>query len=329
MKLPLMPRLTRRIVTGTVLAALALMGAPVRAQGSPSPIRILVGFPAGGTIDVVTRQIAEHLRDALGEPVIVDNNAGAGGQLAAQALKRAAPDGRTLMVAPDHTLVILPETLKNPGFDTGRDFTPIGMVANYAGALAVGSASGVSDLNAWVEGIKASKAEAMVGVAAPGSKGVFALHAMSKHHQARFDAVPFRGSIPLVQDLAGGHLDAGITALGDLLEYHKSGRMKVVAITGDQRAVALPDVPTTRELGQPLRMDFWIAMLAPAGTPAATVERLNQALNRALADDKVKERMDHLVFDPAPGSPADVAVRISAEREQWVPLIKASGWVRQ
>lgn len=329
MKLPLTPRSPRRIFVATALAALTLMAGPVQAQGSLSPIRILVGFPAGGTIDVVTRQIAEHLRDALGEPVIVDNNAGAGGQLAAQALKRAAPDGRTLMVAPDHTLVILPETLKNPGFDAARDFTPIGMVANYAGALAVGSASGVSDLNAWIAKVKASKADAMVGVAAPGSKGVFALHAMSRHHEVKFDAVPFRGSIPLVQDLAGGHLDAGITALGDLLEYHKSGRMKVVAITGDQRATALPEVPTTKELGQPLRMDFWIAMLAPAGTPAGTVERLNQALNRALADDKVKERMAHLVFDPAPGVPGDVAARITTEREQWIPLIKASGWIKQ
>ncbi len=322
---------TRRPLIAAALSALALAGlsAPATAQPQSTPIKILVGFPAGGTIDVVTRQIAEHMRETLGTQVVVENPTGAGGQIAALALKRAAPDGRTLMVAPDHTAVILPETLNNPGFDISKDFAPIGMVANYAGALAVSHASGVTDMNAWVAKAKASGTPVSVGVAAPGSKPVFALHAMSKHHNAVFNAVPYRGSVPLVQDLNGGHLDAGITALGDFLEYHKAGRLKVVAITGEQRASALPDVPTAKELGHPINLNFWIAMFAPAGTPDAQVQQLNQALNRALADTKVKERMTQLVFDPAPGAPAVVSSRIAAERQYWAPLIKASGWVKQ
>lgn len=323
----------RRTLLTASLSALALgfaaLSAPAAAQQPSGPIRILVGFPAGGTIDVVTRQIAEHMRETLGTLVVVENPTGAGGQIAAQALKRAAPDGRTLMVAPDHTAVILPETLNNPGFDATKDFAAIGMVANYAGALAVSNASGVTDMNAWVAKAKASGTPVPVGVAAPGSKPVFALHAMSKHHNATFNAVPYRGSVPLVQDLNGGHVDAGVTALGDFLEYHKSGRLKVVAITGDQRASALPDVPTAKELGQPINLNFWIAMFAPAGTPDAQVQQLNQALNRALADTKVKDRMAQLVFDPAPGTPAAVSTRIAAERQYWTPLIKASGWVKQ
>lgn len=310
-------------------SAITSLVTPVAAQSLSGPVRILVGFPAGGTIDVVTRQIAEHMRETLGTQVVVDNPTGAGGQIAAQALKRAAPDGRTLMVAPDHTAVILPETLNNPGFDIAKDFTAIGMVANYAGALAVSNASGVTDMNGWVGKAKASGTPVSVGVAAPGSKGVFAMHAMSKHHAAVFNAVPYRGSVPLVQDLNGGHLDAGITALGDFLEHHKGGRLKVVAITGDQRASALPDVPTAKELGHPINLNFWIAMFAPVGTPEALVQQFNQALNRALADPKVKDRMAHLVFDPAPGTPAAVSARIAAERQYWAPLIKASGWVKQ
>jgi len=320
--------LARRTLLASLLSAFAL-AMPAQAQTPPGQVRILVGFPAGGTIDVVTRQIAEDMRETLGVPVVVENPTGAGGQLAAQALKRAAPDGRTLMVAPDHTLVILPETLKNPGFDVAKDFTSVGMVADYAGALALGPGAGVADMNAWIAKVKASGKPASVGVASPGSKPVFALHALSQHAGATFNAVPYRGSVPLVQDLTGGHLDAGITALGDFMEYQKAGRLKVAAVTGERRTGLLPEVPATKELGHPLQMNFWIAMLAPAGTTEPMVQKLNQALNHALASPRVRERMAALVFDPAPGTPAVLQGRIEAERRYWAPLIQASGWVPQ
>jgi len=328
MTAPSFRRPLRRVLLASFLSLLATAG-PAGAQALAGQVRILVGFPAGGTIDVVTRQIAEDMRGTLGVPVVVENPTGAGGQLAAQALKRATPDGLTLMVAPDHTLVILPETLKNPGFDVAADFVPIGMVADYAGAVALGAGAGVADLPAWIAKVKASGKPATVGVAAPGSKPVFALHALSQQVGATFTAVPYRGSVPLVQDLTGGHLDAGITALGDFTEYHKAGRLKVAAVTGERRTALLPEVPSTKEQGYPLLMNFWIAMHAPAGTPAPVVQRLNQALNHALATPKVKERMAALVFDPAPGAPAAVQARVAAERAYWAPLIQSSGWVRQ
>ncbi len=318
----------RRALLATLLSACAWAGS-AQSQTLSGQVRILVGFPAGGTIDVVARQIAENMRSTLGVPVVVENPTGAGGQLAAQALKRAAPDGLTLMVAPDHTLVILPETLKDPGFDVSKDFASVGMVADYAGALALGANSGVADMNGWIAKVKASGKPVTVGVAAPGSKPVFALHALSQQAGASFNAVPYRGSMPLVQDLSGGHLDAGITALGDFTEYHKAGKLKVAAVTGERRTAQMPEVPTARELGYPLQMNFWIAMLAPAGTPQPVVQRLNQALNLALADAKVKERMAALVFDPAPGAPDVVQRRIASERSYWAPLIQSSGWVKQ
>jgi tripartite-type tricarboxylate transporter receptor subunit TctC len=324
-----MASLRHWIVAALVVAGVLSLHPSAAAQPLTRPVKILVGFPAGGTIDVVTREIAEHLRESLGVPVIVENPTGAGGQLAAQALKRAAPDGLTLMVAPDHTLVIIPETLKAPGFDVAKDFVPIGMVADYAGALAVSKASGTRDLAGWIARAKASAAPTSVGVAAPGSKPVFAMHALSRQQGAQFNAVPYRGSVPMVQDLTGGHIDAGITALGDFLEQHRSDRLRIVAVTGDKRVASLPDVPTARESGLPIAMDFWIAMLAPAGTPAPLVAHFNQALNRALADPKVKARMAQLVFDPAPGEPGVVARRIDAERRYWTPLIEAAGWVKQ
>lgn len=329
---PSVPSTRRAVLTKTLSSlAIAVAGhwAPAMAQPAAGPIRILVGFPAGGTIDVVTRHIAEHMRETLAVSVVVENATGAGGQIAAQQLKRAAADGRTLMVAPDHTAVILPETLKAPGFDIDKDFRPVGMVASYASGFALSHKGATADFPAWIEKVKASGTAATVGVPAPGSKPVFAMHALSSRYGVTLNTVPYRGSAPLVQDLSGGQLDAGVTALGDFLEHHKSGRLKVVAILDEQRATVLPAVPTAKELGYPVNMDFWMAMFAPASTPDAVVQRLNQALNGALADAKVKEQMAKLMFDPAPGAPAAVHNRLATERQYWKPLIEASGWVKQ
>ncbi|MDM0075584.1 tripartite tricarboxylate transporter substrate-binding protein [Variovorax sp. J2P1-59] len=324
---------TRRQLLGIAACALTLATALPDARASDGfpggPVRILVGFPAGGTIDVVTRQVAEQMREDLGVPVTVENPTGAGGQLAAQALKRAAPDGRTLMVAPDHTAVIIPLTLANPGFSMTTDFAPVGLVANYAGALAVSQASGIKDLPGLIAASKTQPAAANVGVAAAGSKPQFDLGALSKQQQTTLNSVPYRGSVPMVQDLAGGHLSAGITALGDFLEFHRAGKLKVVAMVGDRRSPLLPDVPTAKELGYAMQTDFWVGMFAPAGTPKAAVERLNQSLNKALATAKVRERMAGLVFEPKASTPAELTERMAAETKYWAPIISASGWVKQ
>lgn len=321
--------------TAASLASIALAFAattgPAAAAGDlPSgPVRILVGFPAGGSIDVVARQVAEQMREDLGVPVTVENPTGAGGQLAAQALKRAAPDGRTLMIAPDHTAVVIPLTLAHPGFDVATDFAPIGLVANYAGALAVSQASGIQDLPGLLAAARANATAGNVGVSAAGSKPQFQIDALAKRQGVPLSTVPFRGSVPMVQDLAGGHLTAGITALGDFLEFHRAGKLKVIAMVGEQRSAILPDVPTASELGYPMRIDFWVGMFAPAGTPKATVERLNQVLNKALDAPKVRQRMAGLVFEPKASTPAQLTERIAAETRHWGPIVAASGWVKQ
>ena len=316
--------------------ALALAGLPLiglasvaKGQAFPAgPIRILVGFPAGGTIDVVTREVAERLSAELKVPVTVENPTGAGGQIAAVALKRAAADGKTLMVAPDHTAVILPLTLSKPGFEMVPDFKPVGLVADYECALAVSQSSGIQDVAGFLSYLKANPG-ASIGVAAPGSKPVFAISALARRLQVSVQAAPYRGSVPLVQDLAGGHIPAGITALGDFIEFEKAGKLRVIAMVGSKRASQRPDVPTAMELGLPIEANFWIGLFAPAGVPAPVVERLNRALNTALASEKVRTRMANLVFNPRPGKPGELANRIDAESRQWEPRIIASGWVKQ
>ena len=323
--------LGRRQMLGVAALALAAITCPAWAAGEfpDGPIRILVGFPAGGTIDVVARQLAEQMRGDLGVPVTVENPTGAGGQLAAQALKRAAPDGRTLMIAPDHTAVIIPLTLAQPGFNVASDFAPIGLVANYAGALAVSQASGIKDMAGLIAAAKADPKAGNIGVSAAGSKPQFQVDALAKRQGAPLTTVPFRGSVPMVQDLAGGHLTAGITALGDFLEFDRAGKLKVIAVVGQQRSSVLPSVPTAAELGYPMQIDFWVGMFAPAGTPKATVDRLNQVLGKALASQKVQQRMARLVFEPKASTPAQLSERIAAETKHWEPIIAASGWSKQ
>lgn len=320
-------RALRRLLAA---AAMALpCSVPAAGTAVPGPVKILVGFPAGGTIDVVARLVAEQMQEDLAVPVVVETLAGAGGQLAAQALKRAAPDGRTLMIAPDHTAVIVPLTVARPGFDSRTDFAPVGMVADYAGALAVSQASAVKDLPDLMRYVQAHPGSGGVGVSAPGSKPQFPLDALAKARNLPLAAVPYRGSVPMVQDLAGGHIVAGITALGDFLEFHRAGKLRVVAVTGERRSSLLPEVPTAAESGYPLRLDFWVGMFAPAGTPPPVVERFNASLNKALAAAKVRERMAAVVFDPRPGPPSALQRRIASELDQWAPVIAASGWVRQ
>jgi tripartite-type tricarboxylate transporter receptor subunit TctC len=326
------PDLARRAVTrGLGAAAIAAAASPLWAQTTPSagPIRVLVGFPAGGTIDVVARLLADRLKEPLGVPVVVESRVGAGGQIAAQALKAAAPDGRTLMLAPDHTMVVVPLTVNNPGYDVARDFVPVAPVARYVGALAVASQTGVRTLAEYVAWLKANPAQANVGVPAPGSLQQFSLATITRTAGVPVAAVPYRGSAPLVQDLAAGQIPAGITALGDFLEFNAAGKLRVIATIDTRRAPQLPDVPTFTEQGMKLDFNFWLGIFAPAGTPAATVQRLHAAVARVLAEPDVRERMARLVFEPLTGPPAALSERIAADSRYWEPIIRSSGWVRQ
>jgi tripartite-type tricarboxylate transporter receptor subunit TctC len=321
----------RTAVRHLAAAALGAAAGPLLAQTQavPGPIRILVGFPAGGTIDVVGRVLADRLKEELGVPVVVESKVGAGGQLAAQALKAAAPDGRTLMLAPDHTMVVIPLTLKSPGYEVAKDFVPVAQVARYLGALAVASNSGVKNVAEYVAWLKANPDKASVGVPAPGSLQQFSLATISRAAGVPLTAVPYRGSAPLVQDLAAGQIPAGITALGDFLEFNAAGKLRVVATIDTQRAPQLPDVPTFTEQGMKLDFNFWLGMFAPAGTPAPVVQRLNGAIAKVLAQPDVRERMVKLVFEPVTGAPSALSDRVAADTRYWEPVIKASGWVMQ
>jgi tripartite-type tricarboxylate transporter receptor subunit TctC len=314
-----------------LVVVLALFASGAKGQTpvlSDGVVRVLVGFPAGGSIDVVARLVADQMGKDLGLSFIVENRTGAGGQIAAQDLKRAAPDGHTLMIAPDHTMTIVPLTVAEPGFDALNDFAAVGEIADYAGGFAVAGNVNARTLDAYVQGVRADPKLGSVGVPSAGSKPEFALIAVAKEKNIGLTAVPYRGSVPLVQDLAAGTLPAGITALGDFLQLNGS-QLNVLAITRGTRSAKLPNVPTAREQGYPIETNAWLGMFVPAATPNATMTKLAASLNKALLIETVRDRMNALAYDPKPSTPAEMMDVVRADAAHWAPLVAASGWTKR
>jgi tripartite-type tricarboxylate transporter receptor subunit TctC len=320
---PTLSRLAR------MLCALCAFTVVPAAFAQATPYRILVGFPAGGTIDVVARVLAEEIKDDLGAPVVIDSRPGAGGQIAAQALLQAAPDGRTLLLSPDHTMVMLPLTVKTPGFRPLADFAPVGQVARYPGGLAVGPNVPAKSMDEYFAWARANQGKGSVGIPAPGSIPYFMVHVMGQQAKAPLTSVPYRGSAPLLQDLMSGQISAGTTALGDFLEPHAGGKLRVVGVLAPRRSAALPDVPTFAEQGYRIDWEYWLAMFAPTGTPAAEVQRINAALAKALAKPAVRQRLQKIEFEPAHGSPEALTQLIRTGTALWEPVVKSAGWVPQ
>lgn len=310
--------------------AFALLTSPAHAQ-SNSPIKLLVGFPAGGGTDAIARTLAEKLKDLLGAPVVVDNRAGAGGQIAAQALKTAPADGHTFFLTHDHTISILPSVVKNPGFDAGRDFVPVAGFATFANALAVSGntpAKSLKEYVAWVSGHKAGKDT--IGVPAPGSIPEFLVKMIGDKYKLDLQAAPYRGSAPMLADMLGNQITAGVGSIPDFIENQKAGKIRVVAVIGDKRQAVLPDVPTFAELGLAGLEDLpYYGIFAPVGTPQPVLDNFANALAKVLAMPDVHERLTTMGLSVKYEPQGQFAGRVHSYTQTWEQIIKASGFKPQ
>lgn len=321
----------RRRFLAALLGALLLgvPGAPAFAQAG-KPVRILVGFPAGGGTDGIARTLAERLKDELGAPVIVENRAGAGGQIAAQALKAAPADGSTYFISHDHTISILPLVVKNPGFDPAHDFVPVAGFATFVNALAVSSGSPAKTFNDYVAGVRAQGGKSAVGVPAPASVPEFLVKVLGEKYKLDLVSVPYRGSAPMIADMLASQIPAGIASVPEFVENHKAGKLRVVAVLGASRQAVLPDVPTFAELGLAGFEDVpYYGFFAPAGTPKAEIDRFSAALAKVIAIPEVKDKLTawglSVAFMPQP----QLAARERAYTQAWAKIIKASGFQPQ
>ncbi len=314
----------------TLLALLATLAAtaaaPVSAQADRT-LRVIVGFPAGVSIDVVTRIISEKMKDELKRPVIVDNRPGAGGRLAADLLKSAAPDGNTVMVTPIVVPVLAPMVFNKLGYKPDTDFTPVGRVCDFAFALAVPAASPAKNLKDYMAWIKANPQNANFGSPAAGSLPHFFGVMVGNAAGVDMVHVPFNGGAALQTAVLGNHAPAGIDVVMEWQQNAKAGKVRVLATSGTQRSKVLPDVPTFREQGFPdVVGQGWFAMYAPGKTPAAQVEEINRALNKALAHPEVRERFAALGLEPGGGSAADLQKTMADDVKRWGPVVAKTGF---
>lgn len=310
------------------LVALLSLAATFAAQAQvDKPVRILVGFAPGGSADVTARLLGERMALELKQPVVIDNKPGAGGRIAAEALKNAPADGSTLLVTPIVVPVLAPLVFSKLNYQPATDFAPVMPVANYQFSLSVvGShpAKGVKELVAWY---KANPGQANFGSPAPGSLPHFFGVMIATGAGVDLVHVPFNGGGPLMNAIVGNQVASGIDALVDQIEMHRSGKTRILATSGATRSPLLPDVPTFAEAGlKGVEGTGWLAAYAPAKTPAATLAQLNAAMNKALAHPEVRERMGKLGLEPTGGSAADLAALMVRDTERWAPVVKASGF---
>lgn len=321
-------RWLRALRSTVALGAFLLAGAAAQAT---APIRILVGFPPGGGTDAIARVLADKLKDQLGTPVLVENRAGAGGQIAAQALKAAPADGHTLFLSHDHTISILPLVTKNPGFDPARDFVPVAGFATFVNALAVSGGTPAKTLPeyvAWVKGQGGGKGT--VGVPAPASVPEFLVKLIGEKYALDLQAAPYRGSAPMLADMLGHQIGAGVGSVPDFIEHHRAGKIRVVAVMGRARQAALPEVPTFAELGVAGFEDLpYYGLFAPAGTPEAAIVRISDALLRVLTLNDVQERLQAMGLTITFMPQHVLASRERAYSRTWARIIKDSGFQPQ
>ena len=309
--------------------ALAILPSLAMAQDT-RPIRVLVGFPPGGSTDVVTRLLTDRMRESLGRPVIVENRPGNGGQVAAIQLKNAAPDGTTVMLSIDHTHVTIPLTFKEPGYDPIKDFTPIAGVAQYYNAMAASSKTGITNLKELAAWLKAHPNEANFGIPAAGSIPQFAGLIVAQSLGVKMEPIPYKGGAPLVQDIIAGQVPIGFGSLTELIEHHRAGRLRLLAVSGTQRARSAPDIPTFQELGlKGIDKNPWLAFFGPAGLPPAFVNSFYVAVKLAMDSPEAKERFAALGVEPALATQNELRRWVSDALEHWGPVIKNSGYVLQ
>ncbi len=307
-----------------LLVAFVTAGA---ARAQDTPVRILVGFPPGGSVDLIARLAADKARETLGVAVIVENRPGAGGQIAAEALKNATPDGKTLMAAPVFTTVISSLTYRRLPYDPEKDFASVSLAVNFQLGFTAGPATPASTLAEYVAWVKADRRHASFGVPGAGSLPHFFGLMLGRAIGVELEHVAYKGGAPLLNDLVGGQIPAGIDVLSEALPHHRSGKVRILASSGAKRSPIAPDVPTFAELGYPqIQGDGWIAFHAPASTPHAAIQRLSAALAAAIRSAEVSGRLLKLGFEPVGSSPQELTRRMTEDRAKWAPIVKASGF---
>jgi tripartite-type tricarboxylate transporter receptor subunit TctC len=308
------------------IAACALV-ATAGAQDYPTrPIKMVIAFPAGGPTDFVGRLLADKLKELLGQPVIVENKAGANGAIGADMVAKAAPDGYTLFLTTVGAVAITPNIRADMPYETMRDFAPVSLVVNNTTVLVVSPdlpVTSAKDLAALAKAKPATYAFASTGL---GSMPHLALELFQASADVKFVHVPYRGAAPALTDLLGGQVTALFADAPVLMSQIEAGKVKPLAAASDQRNPMLPNVPTLKEEGYPdTQADNWYGLLAPAKTPPAVIAKLNKAVHDALADPVLRDKLVKSGAIPAPTTPEEFGKLLERELVRWGKVIREKG----
>ena len=319
----------RRNLCIGITAALGALIAPVvsanEANWPTKPIKLVVGYAAGGATDVVARLVANKMGGELGQSIIVDNRTGANSNVGAEIVARAPADGYTLYVSTIAN-TINASLYNKLGYDPIKDFEPIGMMAKIPNLLVVNPSLPIHSVQDYIKYAKESKD----GITFASSGSGSSIHLSGEMFKMKTGLnmlhVPYRGSAPAVSDLLGGQVQSMFDNSPSSMPHVKAGKLRALAITSKERSPLLPDVPTIAESGFPgFEVQSWFGLSAPAGTPDAVIKRLNTALNTALKDPTIKQRLADLVATTAPGTPDDMRKFVASELKGWNEVVKASG----
>ena len=308
-------------------AAVALAGLSAHAQPAypAKPIKLVVPYAPGGSVDIAARLVSEEWAKALGTTMYIENKGGAGGNIGVDQVAKAAADGYTVGIQ-SVSLAINPSLTARMPYDTLKDLAPIGMVASSQHVLVVGNAVPARNVKELVALLRANPGKYSYGSAGAGST----FHMSAELFKAVADApvthIPYRGGGPALLDTMSGQVALSFPVLAAAKPHVQGGKLRALGVTGAQRSALLPDVPTIAEAGVPgYQFETWFMVFAPAGTPATVLEQLNAALNKALAHPPLKERMAREGFDAVPSTAGAAKQRLQQELGQWAELIKTRG----
>lgn len=294
----------------------------------PSTIKIVVGYPPGGSTDTLARLLGQGMQEQLRTTVIVDNRPGAGGRIAATQLKKGATDGSEIMVAPNALTTVQSLVYADKiTFNVMDDFVPVAKLASYPFALSVPATSSIKNVNDLVAWTKANPLQASFGSSGAGGMSHFAGLMVAKEAAFNWTHVPYKGGAPLVTELIGGHISAGVDTLIDHIEHSRSGKIRILGISTQKRYPLTPEIPTLAEQGlKGLNIEGWFGAFVPTGTPPPIVARLEDSIRRVLSDPSFKSKLNKLAIEVDFKTGAELRNTQAMELQSWAPVVKASGF---
>jgi tripartite-type tricarboxylate transporter receptor subunit TctC len=311
----------RRLLGALLLLAFGASAAP--GQSFPDrPVRLVVPFAAGGALDVVGRPVAEQFQRITGQPLVLENRAGAAGTIAADHVAKARPDGYTLFMATSGPVTVAPSLFATLPYDPQRDLLPITYLVNMPNALFAAPSAG-NDLAAVLAAARAAPGRISFGYPGTASQGHLALALMSQATGTEFLAVSYRGAALVLNDMVAGTVSLTFTTYATARGLLADGRVRPIAVAAAARTASMPNVPTFAELGFPsVEVPLWAGIMAPRGTPEAVVARLNEALRAAVTAEPVRQLMQGIGADIAAQGPAEFAAMLRADHARWAEVIR-------